>query len=281
MPLENVTEEKVLELGDQAVQFAMTYGPKAVIAIVSLIVGFWLIRHVVGTVEKHLISRTEKTLATFLKSLLSIFLKTILVIMVASYIGIETTSLIAVLGAAGLAVGLALQGSLSNFAGGVLILFFKPFKVGDLIDAQGYIGTVKEIQIFNTILLTADNRMVVIPNASLSNGAMVNINHEPTRRVDFVFGVGYGDDIDKVKRIIDSVTDADSRVLKDPAKLIVLSELADSSVNFTVRLWVNTADYWGVYFGVQEAMKKAFDKEGISIPFPQRDVHLFNAGENA
>jgi len=281
MSLENVTEEKVLELGDQAVQFAMTYGPKAVIAILSLIVGFWLIRHVVGTVEKHLISRTEKTLATFLKSLLSIFLKTILVIMVASYIGIETTSLIAVLGAAGLAVGLALQGSLSNFAGGVLILFFKPFKVGDLIDAQGYIGTVKEIQIFNTILLTADNRMVVIPNASLSNGAMVNINHEPTRRVDFVFGVGYGDDIDKVKGIIDTVTEADGRVLKDPAKVIVLSELADSSVNFTVRLWVNTADYWGVYFGVQEAMKKAFDKEGISIPFPQRDVHLFNAGESA
>ncbi len=281
MSLESVTEEKVMELGEQAVQFAMTYGPKVVIAILSLIIGFWFIRHFVGTVEKHLISRTEKTLATFLKSLLSIFLKAILIIMVASYIGIETTSLIAVLGAAGLAVGLALQGSLSNFAGGVLILFFKPFKVGDVIDAQGYVGTVKEIQIFNTILLTPDNRMVVIPNASLSNGALVNINHEPKRRVDFVFGVSYTDDIDKVKGIIDQVTEAEARVLKDPAKVIVLSELADSSVNFTVRLWVNTSDYWGVYFDVQEAMKKAFDQGGVSIPFPQRDVHLFNAGESA
>ena len=277
MSLESVTEEKVLEMSDQAMQFAMTYGPKTVIAIVGLIVGFWVINHFVGTLEKHLISRTEKTLATFLKSLLSIFLKAILLITIASYIGIETTSFIAVLGAAGLAVGLALQGSLGNFAGGVLILFFKPFKVGDLIDAQGYIGTVKEIQIFNTILLSADNRMIVIPNGSLSNGALVNINHEPKRRVDFVFGVGYGDDIDKVKSIIDKVSSADDRVLSDPAKVIVLSELADSSVNFTVRLWVNTSDYWGVYFDVHEAMKKAFDAEGISIPFPQRDVHISNA----
>jgi small conductance mechanosensitive channel len=282
MSLESVTEEKVLELGDQAMQFAMTYGPKAVIAIVSLVVGFWLINRVVGSLEKHLISRADKTLAAFLKSLLSVFLKAILIITVASYIGIETTSLIAVLGAAGLAVGLALQGSLSNFAGGVLILFFKPFKVGDLIDAQGYIATVKEIQIFNTILLTADNRMVVIPNGALSNGALVNINHEPKRRVDFVFGVGYDDDIDKVKSIIDKVSAADERVLKDPAKMIVLSELADSSVNFTVRLWVNTSDYWGVYFDIHEAMKKAFDAEGISIPFPQRDVHMIpQEGSNA
>ena len=279
MSLESVTEEKVLELGDQAMQFAMTYGPKAIIAIVSLVVGFWFINHFVGTLEKHLISRADKTLAAFLKSLLSVFLKAILIITIASYIGIETTSLIAVLGAAGLAVGLALQGSLSNFAGGVLILFFKPFKVGDLIDAQGYIATVKEIQIFNTILLTADNRMVVIPNGALSNGALVNINHEPKRRVDFVFGVGYDDDIDKVKSIIDKVSSADERVLKDPAKVIVLSELADSSVNFTVRLWVNTSDYWGVYFDTHEAMKKAFDAEGISIPFPQRDVHISNPND--
>ncbi len=276
MSLESVTEERVLELGDQALQFAMTYGPKAVIAVVSLVVGFWIINRFVGTLEKYLISRADKTLAAFLKSLLSVFLKAILIITVASYIGIETTSLIAVLGAAGLAVGLALQGSLSNFAGGVLILFFKPFKVGDLIDAQGYIATVKEIQIFNTILLTADNRMVVIPNGALSNGALVNINHEPKRRVDFLFGVGYDDDIDKVKSIIDKVSSADDRVLSDPEKVIVLSELADSSVNFTVRLWVDTSDYWGVYFDVHEAMKKAFDAEGISIPFPQRDVHMIN-----
>ena len=189
-------------------------------------------------------------------------------------VGIETTSFVAILGAAGLAVGLALQGSLANFAGGVLILMFKPFKVGDLIEAQGFIATVKEIQIFNTILKTADNRIVIIPNGSLSNGSMVNINQESTRRVDFVFGIGYEDDIDKAKSILNTLADNDSRVLKDPAKVIVLSELADSSVNFTVRLWAKTEDYWGVYFDMQEAVKKSFDQQGISIPYPQQDVHM-------
>lgn len=276
MSLESISEEKIHQLGEQSVDALMTYGPKVVIALVSLVVGFWIIKHVVGSVERHLISRTEPTLATFLKSLLSIFLKAILIIIIASYVGIETTSLVAVLGAAGLAVGFALQGSLSNFAGGVLILFFKPFKVGDFIDAQGYAGTVKEIQIFNTILLSPDNRMIVIPNGALSNGALVNVNHEPMRRVDFVFGVGYNDDIAAVKGIIERVADADARVLKAPEKTIVLGELADSSVNFTVRLWVNTADYWDVFFDTQEAMKKAFDAEGISIPFPQRDVHMIS-----
>jgi len=280
MSLESVSEEKVHQLSEQAIEVLMSYGPKALVALLSLIIGFWLIKHLVASVEKHLISKTEPTLATFLKSLLSIFLKAILIIIVASYIGIETTSLVAVLGAAGLAVGLALQGSLSNFAGGVLILFFKPFKVGDFIDAQGYAGTVKEIQIFNTILLSPDNRMIVIPNGALSNGALVNVNHEPQRRVDFVFGVAYDDDIGKVKRIIEQVVDADARVLKQPEKTVVLGELADSSVNFTVRVWVNTADYWDVFFDTQEAMKKAFDAEGVSIPFPQRDIHMIStAGE--
>lgn len=281
MTIEGVSQEKVQELSGQAMDMVMTYGPKAVIAIVSLIVGFWIIKRVVATFETQLTKRAEKTLARFLSSLFSVFLKAILIITVASYIGLETTSLIAVLGAAGLAVGLALQGSLANFAGGVLILLFKPFKVGDLIEAQGFIATVREIQIFNTILLSADNRLIVIPNGKLSNESLVNINHEPTRRVDFVFGVGYDDDLDKVKSIIDKVTDAEERVLKDPAKVIVLSELADSSVNFTVRLWVNTPDYWGVYFDTHMAMKKAFDAEGISIPFPQRDVHLFETKESA
>ena len=201
-------------------------------------------------------------------------LKGLLLISVASMVGIATTSFVAVLGAAGLAIGLALQGSLSNFAGGVLILIFKPFKVGDLIEGGGHLGVVKEIQIFNTILTTADNRRVIIPNGVLSNNSLININVEPTRRVDFVFGIGYGDDIKKTKEILQRLADADSRVLKDPAPTIVLSELADSSVNFTVRLWVNTADYWGVYFDTHEAVKVAFDAEGISIPFPQQDVHM-------
>jgi small conductance mechanosensitive channel len=197
-----------------------------------------------------------------------------LFIAVASMVGIQTTSFIAVLGAAGLAVGLALQGSLANFAGGVLILLFKPFKVGDVIEAQGHLGVVKQIQIFNTILTTGDNRIVIIPNGPLSNGSLVNINQEPTRRIDFSFGIGYGDDIDKAKSVLEGLVGAESRILKDPAHLIAVEALADSSVNIKVRVWVNTADYWGVFFGMTETVKKTFDKEGISIPFPQRDVHM-------
>lgn len=259
---------------DKGAELAMSYGPKLVLAIITLFVGLWLINRVVNAAEKHFTSRAEATLGQFIKSVSSVLLKAVLLIAVASMIGIETTSFIAVLGAAGLAVGLALQGSLSNFAGGVLILLFKPFKVGDLIEAQGFIATVKEIQIFNTILKTGDNRIVIIPNGSLSNGSLVNINHEPQRRVDFVFGIGYDDDIDKAKSTLEAIAKGDSRVLQDPAPVIVLSELADSSVNFTVRLWVNTADYWGVYFDTHEAVKKSFDAQGISIPFPQQDVHM-------
>jgi small conductance mechanosensitive channel len=167
-----------------------------------------------------------------------------------------------------------LQGSLANFAGGVVILLFKPFKVGDVIEAQGYIGSVASIQIFNTILKTGDNRVVIIPNGSLSSSSMVNINQEPTRRVDLSFGIGYGDNIDQAKTVLKTLAQSDDRVLKDPAPMIVVSELADSSVNFTVRLWVNTGDYWGVFFSMQENVKKEFDAQGISIPFPQQDVHM-------
>lgn len=259
---------------DKGAELSMTYGPKLILAIATLIIGLWLIKRVVAAADRHFTSRADPTLGRFISNLSSVLLKAVLLIAVASMVGIETTSFVAILGAAGLAVGLALQGSLSNFAGGVLILMFKPFKVGDLIEAQGFIATVKEIQIFNTILKTADNRIVIIPNGALSNGSLVNINQEPQRRVDFVFGIGYGDDIDKAKNILETIAKGDSRVLSDPAPVIVVSELADSSVNFTVRLWVNTADYWGVYFDTHEAVKKSFDQQGISIPFPQQDVHM-------
>ena len=252
----------------------LTYAPKLLLALVTLIVGLWLINKVVKTTLSKMESNIDPTLHKFIGSLVSVGLKGLLLISVASMVGIATTSFIAVLGAAGLAIGLALQGSLSNFAGGVLILIFKPFKVGDLIQGGGHLGVVKEIQIFNTILTTADNRRVIIPNGVLSNNSLINVNVEPTRRVDFVFGIGYGDDIKKTKEILQRIADNDSRVLKDPAPTIVLSELADSSVNFTVRLWVNTADYWGVYFDTHEAVKVTFDAEGISIPFPQQDVHM-------
>ncbi|MDX1451653.1 MAG: mechanosensitive ion channel [Oleiphilaceae bacterium] len=268
------TNEQMQELLQTAYTMLMTYGPKLVLAILVLIIGLWIINKVVGGMRSNLTQRVDATLGQFGASLVSVILKAVLLISVASMIGIETTSFIAVLGAAGLAVGLALQGSLANFAGGVLILLFKPFKVGDVLDAQGYIGTVKEIQIFNTILKTGDNRIVIIPNGALSNSSMVNINKEATRRVDLTFGIGYEDDIDKAKTVINNVIASDSRILKEIDPLVVVSELADSSVNFTVRVWVNTPDYWAVYFAMHETMKKEFDNNGISIPFPQQDVHL-------
>ena len=252
----------------------INYGPKVLLAIFTLIIGLWVIKKIVNKTNATFTAKADPSLASFLSSLASVILKLMLFIAVASMVGIQTTSFIAVLGAAGLAVGLALQGSLANFAGGVLILLFKPFKVGDVIEAQGHIGVVKHIQIFCTILTTADNRIVIIPNGPLSNGSLVNINQEPTRRIDFTFGIGYGDDIDKTKAVLEGLVAAETRILKDPAHLIVVEALADSSVNFKVRVWVNTSDYWGVNFAMIEAVKKTFDKEGISIPFPQQDVHM-------
>ena len=268
------TNEQAQELLQTAYTLALTYGPKVVLALVTLIVGIWVINKFVRTLDKNLTSKVDATLGQFVASILSVILKAVLIISAASMIGIETTSFIAVLGAAGLAVGLALQGSLSNFAGGVVILLFKPFKVGDLIEAQGYIGTVSQIQIFNTILKTGDNRVVIIPNGSLSSSSMVNINQESTRRVDLLFGIGYSDNIDTAKTVLENLAAKDVRVLIDPEPKIVVSELADSSVNITVRLWVNTADYWGVFFDMHENVKKEFDAKGISIPFPQQDVHM-------
>jgi small conductance mechanosensitive channel len=190
-------------------------------------------------------------------------------------IGVKTTSFVAVLGAAGLALGFALQGSLSNFAGGVMILLFKPFKVGDIIEAQGHRGKVDEIRIFNTIIKTLDNKTIIIPNGEVSGNSIINYTAEPTRRVDMTFGIGYDDDIGKVKSVLKRVIDSDERILEDPAPMIVVSEHGGSSVNFAVRPWVKTEDYWGVYFDMHEKVKLAFDEEGISIPYPQRDIHLY------
>ena len=258
-------------LGDLAVQF----GTKLLVAIIVLIVGLWIVKRILKLFDLAMQKKNvELTLHQFLISIVGIMLKAILIIIFASMVGVETTSLIAVLGAAGLAVGLALQGSLSNFAGGILILFFKPFKAGDVIDAQGYVGVVQEIQIFNTVLLTLDNQRVIIPNGLLSNGCVKNIFVEPTRRVDLTFGISYGDDIKKAKAVLQSVIDADERILKSPSADIFVSAHADSSVNLLVRPWTNSENYWPVYFGVIEEVKLAFDREGITIPFPQRDVHM-------
>ncbi len=257
---------------------AITYGLKILLAVVTLIIGLWIIKMVLKAISRNMEKKdVDATLRQFLGSLLSMLLKIMLIISVISMLGVEMTSFVAILAAAGLAVGMALSGTLQNFAGGAMIVLFKPFKIGDFIDAQGYMGTVKEIQIFNTILKTPDNKTIIIPNGGLSTSSMTNFSTEPQRRVDFTFGIGYGDDIDKAKKVIEGLIAADGRILKDPAPFIAVSELADSSVNFVVRVWANAADYWGIHFDMIENVKKAFDKEGISIPFPQTDVHVYNA----
>ncbi len=257
------------------VGFFWSYGPRILYSLIVLVVGFWIIKRVKILLNKRLSKKnSDPSLRHFLTSLVSISLKVLLLVSIASMLGIATTSFIAVLGAAGLAIGLALQGSLANFAGGVLILLFKPFRVGDYISAQGFEGSVKRIEIFNTILTTVDNKTVVIPNGNLSNGAVVNFSKEPLRRVDLTFGIGYDDDIKKAKKILEQIVGNQKSVLKDPEPFVRIGELADSSVNFTVRLWVKKEDYWTVYFDMIEQVKLGFDKAKISIPYPQMDVHM-------
>jgi len=263
---------EVQKLYDNAIDFLWEVGPNFLLAIVVLIIGFWIINLITKAMDK---AKIEESLKRFLLSLIGIALKALLLISVASMLGIATTSFIAVLGAAGLAVGLSLQGSLSNFAGGVLIILFKPFKVGDVIDAQGNIGTVHSIQVFNTIIKTPDNKTIIIPNGNLSNGSITNYTMEDRRRVDMTFGIGYGDDIKKTKEVLHNLIKTEKRIHKDPEPMVVVSELGDSSVNFAVRVWTNTSDYWRVFFDMQEKVKLEFDKQGISIPFPQRDIHIF------
>ncbi|MDX1756332.1 MAG: mechanosensitive ion channel [Marinobacter sp.] len=267
---------KAAELMDQAMAMVMAYAPKVVLALITLLIGLWLISKLVGVLETRLTAK-DPTLSKFLCGLIGVTLKILLLISVASMVGIATTSFIAVMGAAGLAVGLALQGSLANFAGGVLILIFKPFKVGDVVEAQGYLGTVVEIQILYTILNTFDNRRIVIPNGNLSNSSLINLSAYETRRCDMSFGIGYGDDIEKAKAIIQRLIGSDERAMKDPEPMVVVGGLGESSVDFTVRVWLKASDYWPFYFDMQENVKKTFDAEGISIPFPQRDVHLYKA----
>lgn len=255
----------------------MTYGLNLVWAILTLVVGLWIVKFISRGVRKGLDKgETEETLKSFLTSIISILLKVMVYITALGMLGVEMTSFIAILGAAGLAVGLALSGALQNFAGGVMILLFRPFKAGHFIDAQGHMGTVKEIQIFSTILKTPDNKTILIPNGKLANDSMTNFSIEEKRRVDWTFGIGYGDDIDKAYEVINRLLSEDERILDDPKPFLALTELADSSVNITVRVWVNAGDYWPVFFRMNEEVYKTFEDEGLSIPFPQRDVHIHN-----
>lgn len=258
---------------EKANELLFTYGPKALMALVVLLVGLWLINMLGRAMVRVLKKRdVDDSLIPFLRALCTTLLKVMLVISVVQMVGIQTTSFIAVLGAAGLAIGMALSGTLQNFAGGVMILIFKPFKVGDMIESQGHTGTVKAIRIFNTVLNTVDNKTVILPNAPVSTDSLVNYSTENTRRIDLKFGIGYAEDIDRARAAVNSVIGANGRILKDPESQVLVSELADSSVKLEVRVWVNTADYWDVYFATIEQVKKRFDAERITIPFPQMDV---------
>jgi small conductance mechanosensitive channel len=258
-----------------AIKLIMTYVPRLLLAIVVLLIGLWLIKILVKAFKKVLENAgTEVSLQKFLSSLVSVLLKALLLISVASMIGIATTSFVAILGAAGLAIGLALQGSLANFAGGVLILLFKPFKVGDFINAQGQAGTVHAIQVFNTILKTPDNKTIIIPNGPLSNGTVINFTTESQRRVDLTFGINYTNDIQKAKAIFKKIAESEARILKTPAPEFLISDLSESAVNFEVRLWCKTDDYWNVWYDTKEKVKLAFDKEGITIPIPKQ-IHVY------
>lgn len=269
--------DKITQYQDELVSSLILYVPKLVAAILLFAIGFYLIGFFTRSLKSLMNKReVDPTLIPFLSSIFSIVLKILLVVSVASMVGIQTTSFVAVIGAAGLAIGLAMQGSLSNFAGGVLIILFKPYRVGDFIESQGELGTVHSIQILYTVLKSPDNKTIVIPNSAVMGGTITNYSVEDNRRLDLVFGVSYGDDIKKVKELLTKMAEDDERVLREPAPpFIAIKEMADSSVNFLFRVWVKKEDYWPMTFDMQERVKSTFDKEGISIPFPQRDVHLF------
>ncbi|HAV63755.1 MAG TPA: mechanosensitive ion channel protein [Verrucomicrobiales bacterium] len=259
---------------------AAAYGLKVIGALAILVIGRWIAGLIRGVVRRMISKRdVDPIITSFIVNLCYIGLLAFVVIAALQTAGIPTTSFVAVLGAAGLAIGLALQGSLSNFAAGFMLIIFRPFKKGDYVEAGGTAGVVQEIQVFTTVLNTPDNKRVIVPNSAIMGGNITNFSALDTRRVDWVFGVSYGDDIDKVKATIRRVVEADARILKDPPIMIVLSAMADSSVNFTTRAWVKSPDYWPTFFAINEAMKKAFDAEDITIPFPQRDIHLFQEGK--
>ncbi|WP_167616289.1 mechanosensitive ion channel family protein [Maribellus sediminis] len=260
---------------EKAYDFIAVYGMKVLIAIIVLIIGLWIIRRIVKTTDRVMVKRdVNVSLRGFMRSLVSILLKVLLLISIAEMVGLKTTSFIAVLGAAGLAVGLALQGTLANFAGGVMILLFKPFKVGDLIVSQGHLGTVKEIHIFVTTMLTPENKTVILPNAAVSSNDIVNYTTQGVIRVDMTFSIAYSANLKDAKDTLMKIMVDHPNVLKDPAPFVGVSDLGESAVHLAVRPYAKPSDYWTVYFDVYEAGKLALDKAGVKIPFPQMDVHL-------
>jgi small conductance mechanosensitive channel len=252
------------------------YGIKLIGSIAILVIGRWVARLLSNGIQRLMERRkVDPMICGFVGNLAYAVMLTFLVIAAIQNLQVPTASFVAVIGAAGLAIGLALQGSLANFASGFIMIILRPFRKGDYVEAGGTAGIVQEIQVFNTVLLTPDNRRVIVPNSKITGDSITNYSAMPTRRMDLVYGIGYSDDIPKAKKILQGLAEADERVLKEPAPQVLVSELADSSVNFILRVWVKAADYWGVKFDTTEKVKMTFDKEGVSIPFPQRDVHLY------
>ncbi|MEJ6951474.1 mechanosensitive ion channel family protein [Natronospora cellulosivora (SeqCode)] len=265
-----------MDIEENISQILLQYGVRILLAIFITILGMWLIRILLRVMKKWKTGKMDQTLVDFLQSLIKALLYILLFITVASTVGIEMTSFIALFGAVGLAVGLSLQGSLANFAGGILILAFRPFNVGDMIEIKDFRGKVKSIQILYTTIITPDNRRVVLPNGEVANNSIININIEDTRRVQLVFGISYDDDIIKVKNLLNEIVANHELILKEPEPIIRVAEHADSSINFNCFVWAKTADYWTVHYDLLEEVKLAFDREDITIPYPQMDIHLNN-----
>ena len=267
-------------LWNQLSELMSSFGISLFIALFILVIGRQVVKILIKVISSALErSNTEDTVRIFVTNLLNTLLTIVVFIAAINQLGIQTTSIIAVLGAAGLAIGLALQGSLSNFAAGILIVIYRPYKVGDYIQADNHLGTVDDIQIFSTVLKTPDNKLVIVPNGSIMNGSIVNFSNQDKRRVDIIASCSYEDDIDKVKSVLADILSKDDRILSEPMPRIAVSELADSSVNLIVRPWVKNSDYIDVYYSLLEEIKKRFDQEGISIPYPQSDVHIHNHNE--
>jgi small conductance mechanosensitive channel len=267
-------------VAEQAMAIGLDWGIRILSFLLVLIIGMWLARLIKNGLIKGMAKKElDPTLIKFLASLIHVGVQAFVIVAALGKLDVQTASFIAVLGAAGLAVGLALQGSLANFASGVLMIIFKPISLGDFVEAGGVTGAVEEIGIFTTVINAPDNKKNIVPNALVMGGNITNFNANGTRRVDLVAGISYSDDIDKAKAVLEGILAADERILKDPEPTVAVVEMADSSVNFVVRPWCTGADYWGVYFDTTEAIKKKFDEAGISIPFPQRDVHLYEHKE--
>lgn len=264
-----------LDLNQISETYLIPWGMRVFYALLILVFGIIIKNIVVGILRKVLLkANVDEILINFCCSITKAAILIFAIIAAIDQLGVETTSLVAILGAAGLAIGFALQGSLQNFASGVLLIIFRPFKAGDFVEAGGVTGVVERISVFNTVMKTPDNKEVIVPNGTIYGGVITNYSSKPTRRVDLVFGISYGDDIKKAKTILENIVKEHPKVLKEPAPQVVVGELGESSVNFKVRPWVNSADYWGVYFDITEKVKITFDEQGISIPFPQMDIHL-------